>query len=68
MQARGVFSTGDWPQPMPAPRFQRAATPLPPPAPVIGADSETVLGALGLSGDALAQATGRAGGPEGPQS
>lgn len=47
--ARGVFTANGPEQPMPAPRFRDAATPLPPPAPRLGADSRAVLSALGLS-------------------
>jgi len=47
-RARGIFS-GAPVQPMPAPRFSRAPTPLPDPAPVPGAQSRAVLEAAGFS-------------------
>ncbi|WP_158970087.1 CaiB/BaiF CoA transferase family protein [Chachezhania sediminis] len=46
-KARGIFSDGPV-QPMPAPRFARAATPLPSTPPAPGRDSRSVLEDLGL--------------------
>jgi len=47
-RARGIFSDAPV-QPMPAPRFSRAPTPLPDAAPVPGAHSRMVLEAAGFS-------------------
>ncbi|CUH81126.1 CaiB/BaiF CoA transferase family protein [Tropicibacter naphthalenivorans] len=47
--ARGVFAPDGPEQPMPAPRFARAQTPLPAPAPRLGADTRAVLRDAGLS-------------------
>lgn len=51
-QARGIFSDGVV-QPMPAPRFTDATTPLPATPPVPGADSRAVLTELGLAADEI---------------
>ena len=51
--ARGIFGQDG------APRFARAATPVPPPGRAPGSDTNAVLGDLGLSGDDIARATGR---------
>lgn len=51
--ARGIFTETGPEQPMPAPRFRDAATPLPPPVPPAGADTRAVLEAAGLSGAEL---------------
>lgn len=52
VRARGIFSDGPV-QPMPAPRFSQAQTPLPRTPPSPGADSKTVLADLGLSADEI---------------
>jgi alpha-methylacyl-CoA racemase len=46
--ARAVFTQTDPEQPMPAPRFRDAKTPLPDPAPATGADTQAVLQAAGF--------------------
>lgn len=50
---RGVFAPDGPAQPMPAPRFADAATPLPNPAPIRGADSREILQDLGLTDDEI---------------
>lgn len=50
---RGVFSPDGPAQPMPAPRFADASTPLPNPAPVRGNDSREILQDLGLTEDEI---------------
>lgn len=47
-RARGIFAPEGPAQPMPAPRFAEAATPLPPAPPKAGADSRKVLEEAGL--------------------
>ncbi|MCA0869266.1 CoA transferase [Seohaeicola saemankumensis] len=51
-RARGIFSDGPA-QPMPAPRFARAQTPLPAAPPCPGADSRAVLKDIGLPADKI---------------
>jgi alpha-methylacyl-CoA racemase len=51
--ARGIFSKTGPAQPMPAPRFAQAETPLPPPAPELGADTQEILAHAGLSPDEI---------------
>lgn len=58
-RARAIFGPDG--APGPAPRFARAQTPVPAPGRTPGADTDAVLGTLGLSADDLARATGRAG-------
>lgn len=50
---RGVFAPDGPTQPMPAPRFANASTPLPSPAPKRGNDSREILQELGLSDDEI---------------
>lgn len=50
---RGVFSADGPAQPMPAPRFADAPTPLPNPAPMRGSDSREILQDLGLTDDEI---------------
>lgn len=57
--SRGILGADG--APLPAPRFARAATPMPAPARAPGADTDAVLGELGLDPRTLARATGRAG-------
>lgn len=59
VEARGILGAAGAPQP--APRFARAQTPLPPPGRAPGADTDEVLGDLGLDARTLARATGRTG-------
>ncbi|WP_375692119.1 CaiB/BaiF CoA transferase family protein [Pseudooceanicola sp. LIPI14-2-Ac024] len=47
-RARGIFAAEGPAQPMPAPRFAEAETPLPPAPPRAGADSRAVLEAAGF--------------------
>lgn len=51
--ARGVFAPDGPDQPMPAPRFRDAATPLPRPMPAAGADTRAILAAAGMTGDEI---------------
>jgi len=44
----------DVPQPAVSPRFSRSHTPVPPPPPTVGADTDTVLGELGYAADRIA--------------
>ncbi|MDF1856821.1 CaiB/BaiF CoA-transferase family protein [Pseudooceanicola sp.] len=57
---RQVFSSEGPLQPMPAPRFTQASTPLPNPAPVPGADTEAILTSIGLDGTQIEAAQGNA--------
>lgn len=50
---RGVFAPDGPAQPMPAPRFAEASTPLPDPAPARGSDSRRILTDLGLTNDEI---------------
>lgn len=51
---RAVFAPEGPAQPMPAPRFADASTPLPDPAPTRGQDSREILQNLGLTDDEIA--------------
>lgn len=55
--ARGAYQpiTGyDVPQPAVSPRFSRSATPVPPPPPKVGADTDAVLSELGYAPERVA--------------
>ena len=52
-QARGVLTDDIWTQPMPAPRFAKADTPLPTSAPAPGQDTRSILKDAGLETDEI---------------
>jgi len=58
-RARGTFvAVAGACQPAPAPRFSQTTAPHPREAPVVGADTDTILGRLGYDGDRIANIRG----------